>query len=360
MDKENVTEEFNPTVTEFELSPEALEEISNGRGTEAEEKRFKAPFLKSVRVKAATYTNSPLVQYTRLSPNCNAPRNMPIDRITIHCVVGQCTMASLGNVFAPVSRQASSNYGVCIDGIALFVPESARSWCSSSPANDHRAITIETASDTFHPFAVRNDVYNNLIKLCADICKRNGKTKLLWLGSESAALNYKPKSNEMVMTAHRWFAGTMCPGDYLYTRLGDIAKKVTALLNVKYPETPFKVRVLVADLNIRKEATTDSAVVGTAAQTDYTITKVKGEWGQTSKGWLYIANPDWVKIGDHIMDKSPFTDVKTTDKYYKNIKKCYDAGLVNGYADGTFKPNAAITRADVCNILAKLLKLLGK
>lgn len=56
-------------------------------------------------------SNSPLVSYTKISPNKSSPRNHKIDTVTIHCVVGQCSVETLGNVFAPTSRQASSNYG---------------------------------------------------------------------------------------------------------------------------------------------------------------------------------------------------------------------------------------------------------
>lgn len=183
--------------------------------------------------------NSPLVSYTCISPNRNSPRLNAIDRITIHCVVGQCSVETLGNVFLPWSRQASSNYGVGYDGrIGMYCPEGDRSWCSSSPANDHRAVTIEVASDNYHPYAVTWAAYEATIKLCADICKRNGKNKLLWFGDANTALNYNPKPNEMVMTAHRWFASTICPGDYLYSRFGDIANRVNALLGSSGGSTP--------------------------------------------------------------------------------------------------------------------------
>ena len=100
-------------------------------------------------------SNSPLVSYTRISPNKNSPRNHAIDTITIHCVVGQCSVETLGNIFTPTSRQASSNYGIGFDGkIGMYVEEKDRSWCSSSASNDNRAITIEVASDTKHPYAV--------------------------------------------------------------------------------------------------------------------------------------------------------------------------------------------------------------
>lgn len=179
-----------------------------------------------------SYTNSPLVVYTKLSPNHSGQRTHAIDRITPHCVVGQLTVESLGNIFAKSSYEASSNYGIGTDGkIALYVEERNRSWCSSSNTNDQRAVTIECASDDKHPYTMNDKVYSALIKLCVDICKRNGKTKLLWFADKNKALNYPPKSDEMILTVHRWFANKSCPGDWLYNRLGDLANKVTAQLS---------------------------------------------------------------------------------------------------------------------------------
>ena len=177
-------------------------------------------------------SNSPLVSYTRLSPNHSGKRTHAIDRITPHCVVGQVTVQSLGNVFAPASRQASSNYGIGLDGaVGMYVDEGNRSWCSSSNANDQRAVTIECASDTTAPYAFRQVVYDRLIELCVDICKRNGKTKLIWIDNKDKALAYEPKSGEMLLTVHRWFANKSCPGDWMYARMGDLAAKVTAQLS---------------------------------------------------------------------------------------------------------------------------------
>lgn len=178
------------------------------------------------------YTNSSLVSYTKLSPNHSGKRTHSIDRITPHCVVGQLSAESICGCFTSTSRQASCNYGIGTDGrVSLCVEEKNRSWCSSSNANDQRAVTIECASDMKAPYAMNSKVYESLIKLCTDICKRNGKKKLLWLGSKSKALNYSPKSDEMVLTVHRWFANKSCPGDWLYSRLDDLAEKVTANLS---------------------------------------------------------------------------------------------------------------------------------
>ena len=172
-----------------------------------------------------------MVSYTKLSPNHSGQRTHNIDRITPHCVVGQLSCESICGCFTSPSRQASCNYGIGKDGrISLCVEEKNRSWCSSSNANDQRAVTIECASDMSEPYAMNSAVYNSLVKLCVDICKRNGKKKLLWLGSKDKTLNYAPKSDEMVLTVHRWFANKSCPGNWLYARLDDLAAKVTANL----------------------------------------------------------------------------------------------------------------------------------
>lgn len=177
------------------------------------------------------YTNSSLVSYTKLSPNHSGLRTHSIDRITPHCVVGQCSVETLGSIFLPTSRQASCNYGIGADGrIGMYVEEKNRSWCSSSNANDQRAVTIECASDTSEPYAFKDVVYQKLITLCVDICKRNGKKKLLWLGNKDKTLSYSPKSDEMVLTVHRWFANKSCPGNWMYARMGDLAEKVTSAL----------------------------------------------------------------------------------------------------------------------------------
>jgi hypothetical protein len=148
--------------------------------------------------------------------------------------VGQCTAEGLGDWFAKSSTKASSNYGIDRDGrVGLYVEEKNRSWCSSSNANDQRAVTIECASDTSEPYAFRDVVYQKLITLCIDICRRNGKSKLLWIPDKAASLAYEPKEDEMLLTVHRWFANKSCPGDWLYNRLGALAWQVTDLLSPK-------------------------------------------------------------------------------------------------------------------------------
>lgn len=200
-------------------------------------------------------SNSSLVTYTNITKNKTSPRNHKIDTITIHCIVGQWTAKQGCDYFATTDRQCSANYVVGKDGsIGLSVDEKDRSWCSSSSSNDNRAITIEVASDATHPYAVTDAAYEALIKLCADICKRNGIKKLLWQGDKSL-VGQVDKQN---MTVHRWFANKACPGEYLYERHSDIAERVNKLLGVTSAEPTTEVLYRVQTGAFSKKANADA------------------------------------------------------------------------------------------------------
>lgn len=166
-------------------------------------------------------SNSSLVNYTRISPNKTSPRRNKIDRITIHHMAGNLTVETCGNVFAPSSRQASSNYGIGSDGrVGMYVEEKDRAWTSSSGANDHRAVTIEVADNAGAPgWGCSSAAMAKLILLCADICRRNRIGKLTYTGNTSGNL-----------TLHKWFASTDCPGAYLESQMPTIAAEVNKLL----------------------------------------------------------------------------------------------------------------------------------
>ncbi len=194
------------------------------------------------------YTNSPLVSHIRISPNKTPNRRHSIDTITIHCVVGQCSVETMGDIFAPSSFGAAPNYGVGPDGrIGLYVEEKDRAWCTggkdengnpirvngiSGSDNDHRAITIEVASDRTDPYAVTDEAIAGLIDLLVDICLRNNIPKLLWKADKSL-VGQVDKQN---MTVHRWFANKECPGAYLYDRHAQIAAEVNRRLGVSDEE----------------------------------------------------------------------------------------------------------------------------
>ncbi len=240
-------------------------------------------------------SNSSLVVYTKLSPNHSGQRTHSIDRITPHCVVGQLSAESICGCFTSTSRQASCNYGIGTDGrISLCVEEKNRSWCSSNRDNDQRAVTIECASDKAEPYTMNEKVYASLITLCTDICKRNGKTKLLWFGDKAKTLAYAPKTDEMVLTVHRWFKNKSCPGNWLYGRMGDLATQVTNRLGgtaETVSNVPYKVRVTDDALNIRKGAGTSYSIVGVIRDRGiYTIVEESNGWGKlkSGAGWIRL------------------------------------------------------------------------
>lgn len=231
-------------------------------------------------------SNSPLVDYTRISPNKNSPRNHKIDTITIHCVVGQCTVETLGNIFAPTSRQASSNYGVGTDGkIGMYVEEKDRSWCSSNAANDNRAVTIEVASDTKHPYAVNDRAFAALLDLVTDICKRNGIKKLVWSTKKTDRVNHKNGCN---MTVHRDYANKSCPGDYLYNRHGEIAAEVNRRLGVA---------------DTAPDAGAAQGVTVYTVKKGDTLSQIAAKYGTTYQAiaaYNGIKNPNAIRVGQKI------------------------------------------------------------
>lgn len=281
------------------------------------------------------YTNSSLVDCTVKSPNHSGTRTHSIDRITPHCVVGQLSAESIGGCFTSKSRQASCNYGIGKDGrVCLVVDEANRSWCSSSNANDQRAITIECASDKTEPYTMNDAVYSKLVKLCVDICKRNGLKKVLWISDKAKSLAYTPKSGECVLTVHRWFANKSCPGNWLYNRMGQLAADINAGLgsaapvqpeqpttqdsSTSFPATPFTVRVLISDLNIRKGAGMNYAVTGKyTGKGVFTIMEVKNGWGKlkSGAGWIYLENPSYCTVNGKAATSRTYT-VKKGDSLW--------------------------------------------
>jgi hypothetical protein len=174
------------------------------------------------------YSNSPLVTYKNITSHKNSPRNHEIDTITIHCYVGQVTAKRGCDYFVTTNRSVSANYVVGYDGsIGLSVPESDRAWTSGNRENDNRAVTIEVACDTFEPYRVTDKAYNALINLVADICKRNNIKELKWEASKALI----GKIDRQNMTVHRWFDATACPGEYLFGKHSDIAKKLNQILS---------------------------------------------------------------------------------------------------------------------------------
>ena len=180
------------------------------------------------------FTNSSLVSYTQISPNKNIGRYnvdtgaeiTSITKVTIHHMAGIMSVEQFGNLVANPARQMSANYCIGSDGrIGLFCEEKDRSWCSSSPRNDNQAITIEVSNcNTTSDWPISDTVYNSLIKLVTDICKRNGIKKLEFTGDSTGSLKY-----------HYMFASTACTGPWIKNHTTDICNKVNANLNGSQP-----------------------------------------------------------------------------------------------------------------------------
>lgn len=216
-------------------------------------------------------SNSSLVTVTKLSPNRTEPRSHKIDTVTIHVVVGQLTAEEILNLshFTTYNpKGASCNYAVGCDGsIGLCVEEANRSWCSSNRENDHRAITIEVASEMSEPYAITQQAYDSLIKLLVDICKRNGIKELKWKADKSL-IGQVDKQN---MTVHRWFANKSCPGEYLYSRHSQIAAEVNKILNP--PKATASVELKAGDKYVFKDVAVygseNGKTIGTRSGTYY-------------------------------------------------------------------------------------------
>lgn len=164
-------------------------------------------------------SNSPLVNYVKLSPNYDSRDGHKITDITIHHMAGNLTVEQCGAVFQNYGR--SSNYGIDSKGrVGMYVQEAYTSWANSNFASNQRSITIELANDRIGGnWHVSDTAINKCIELCVDVCRRNGIKRLNFTGNTNGNL-----------TAHRMFTSTACPGDYLYSKFPYIQNEVNRQL----------------------------------------------------------------------------------------------------------------------------------
>ena len=129
-----------------------------------------------------------------------------IEAITIHHMAGVGSAESCGQIFQTPGRGGSSHYGIGNDGkIGQYVDESNTAWTNSNWDSNCKSVTIETSnSSTGGDWPVSDKALNSLIKLVADIGKRNKLGTLV-----------KGKN----VTWHSMFANTVCPGPYLLSKM---------------------------------------------------------------------------------------------------------------------------------------------
>ena len=231
------------------ISSEAYEEFSNGYDPEVDtildsvrddiDEPSLAATVININGEDVEFSDSDLADLSksRISPSKNDGegkeyhRRSKIDTVTIHCSAGIPSVYAMGNLFANKKNQVSANYAIDADGsIGLMVEEKDRAWTSSNSANDNRAVTIVVASDASSPYAVTDEAYQALIELVTDVCQRNNIEKLVWSDDSETRIKHLDGAN---MTVHRDFARKACPGDYLYSRMGDIAAAVNTNLGVE-------------------------------------------------------------------------------------------------------------------------------
>ena len=152
----------------------------------------------------------------------NSRQGNKVDKIVIHHAASVISVEQLGQVFS--TRNSSATYGIGSDGrVGQYVPEQYRPWTTSSWTIDKRAITIEVSnSETGGEWKVSDKVLEVLIKLVADICRRNGIKKCSYTGTKNG-----------VLQMHKWYANTACPGPYLGSKFPYISEEVNKLLKVE-------------------------------------------------------------------------------------------------------------------------------
>ena len=259
------------------------------------------------------FTNSSLTKIVAISPNRTSPRNQPITKITPHHMAGVLTAQAFCNIVANPSREMSANYGIGNDGtIALTCPEGDRSWCSSSPWNDHRAVTIEVSNSSCGgEWPIGDAAYRALIDLCVDICKRNNIPKLVFTGDTSGSLTF-----------HYMYTATACPGPWLKAHAQDLCNKVNARLGSS-SSTPLGLYTIslttgtpIYDIETMKKTGEINA------STKYTITEEKtingSKYGKlkSGAGWVVVeaAKPQEPKTPQ---SQSYTKSFKSTESLYK-------------------------------------------
>ena len=270
------------------------------------------------------FTNSSLVSMVSISPNrsigryniVNGVRIAPITKITkitIHHWAGVGTLDTFKNIVMNPNREMSANYAIDVIGkIGLFCPEADRSWCSSSQWNDNRAITIEVSNSAYGDasgWPISDASYKALIRLCVDICKRNGIPKLEFTGDKNGSLTY-----------HYMYAATGCPGPYIKARTQQICNDVNAQLQTASPRDVGGYLVsLKANAPIYDTAG-GKVISKITKSTKYTIVKDK-KIGYITYG-LLKSNAGWVVV----KNETPVVHTPTTptpvqsDLYKKSLK----------------------------------------
>ena len=202
-----------------------------------------------------------------------------IQMITIHHMSGVLSAEECGAIFQDETRIASSHYGVGKDGrIGLYVDEENTAYTNGDLDANYKAVTIETSnSEASGNYPVSDEVLSALIRLVADIAKRNNLGTLV-----------KGKN----LTWHSLFFQTSCPGEYLLSKIDYIVEEANKINATTVPEpsapvipTPEEVVV-----PIPEPVTTDKK-----SNEEIANEVIRGEWGngEDRKNKLIAAGYDY-------------------------------------------------------------------
>lgn len=191
-------------------------------------------------------SNSSLVTYTKFSPYGTEPRHGKILGISINTMAGPGSVEGCGQVFQ--TSEASSHYGIGPDGrIGQHFLEENRAWCCSHQV-DHNMVTIEVSSIQAYqePYECTEAACRALIDLCVDICRRNGIQRLLW--KEGKQYVRPLPSTGPCVTWCPTDKGKSCPGNYLFSKYGEIAEEVNRRLAGGEEEEDVDITKMIADM----------------------------------------------------------------------------------------------------------------
>ena len=209
-----------------------------------------------------------------------------ISMIAMHHMAGKLTAKQCGAIFQRKGRNGSANYGIGYNGeIGLYVDECNTAWANSNWVSNCKSVSIEVSNDsTGGNWHVSDKSLNSLIKLVADIAKRNK------LGTLVRGKNF---------VWHSMYTSTACPGQYLLSKIDYIIAEANKINNppkpTPKPTTEFKVRVDKKEANVRKQPNTNSALAGSKVlykgDVFVAVGTVKGEnvkgndiWYKSKKG----------------------------------------------------------------------------
>lgn len=228
-------------------------------------------------------SNSSLATSHYWTANKSSRNGAKIQHVIVHHMAGNLNAKQCYNIWK--TRQGSAHY--CIDSkgnIGQCIDEKYRAWSVANGYWDSRSVAIECANNSGSPnWTISDATMKSLIKLIADICKRNGIKKCTYTGNSQG-----------VLMMHCWFMSTSCPGPYLKKKFNYICTEVNKILNGSTPSpTPsksYKVKITVKDLYIRKGPGTNYATAGFIKPGVYTIVQTSGNWGKlkSGQGWICL------------------------------------------------------------------------